>query len=321
MTQPTLTQPTLTQPTLTQPTLTQPTMIQDSLAAPARPPASGGHPAGADLTTEPTAGPGPGRIRAAIRRHPLIAFFVLACALSWWPGILYLQGLSPVPIAGFGPFLAALTVLSATEGRAGTRRLLRSMVQWRAPARAYLMALGAPLLISGSAVLANLALGASADPADVGLWTGIPVTILIVLLVPGFGGAWEEPGFRGYALGRLEGRLGRLAAPLVLGVFWVLWHFPLFLAGQILFTDVLTIIAASVVIAAVFHAGRASVLIAMLLHATNNAVGGSYASLLFHGSDNLRLGLLTAAGWWLLAGTILLRQYLAGRPKALAEAA
>jgi hypothetical protein len=57
----------------------------------------------------------------------------------------------------------------------------------------------------------------------------------------------------------------------------VLWHGPLFLAGQILWTDVLTIVAASVVIAAVFHSGRDSVLTAMLLHATNNAVGGSFA--------------------------------------------
>jgi membrane protease YdiL (CAAX protease family) len=291
-------------------------MTQHSLAAAALPPTSGGHSAGTDSTTDPT----PGRIRATIRRHPLTSFFVLACALSWWAGILYLRGLSPLPIAGFGPFLAALTVLSATEGRAGMRRLLRSMVQWRAPARAYLMAVGAPLLISGTAVLANLTLGASADPAKAGLWTGIPVTMLMVLLVPGLGGAWEEPGWRGYALGRLEGRLGRLAAAPALGIFWVLWHLPLFLAGQILLSDVLTIVAASVVIAAVFHAGRESVLIAMLLHATNNAVGGSYASLLFHGSDSLRLGLLTAAGWWLLAGTILLRQYLAGRPKPLPDA-
>jgi membrane protease YdiL (CAAX protease family) len=317
MTQPSATQPFLAAAALpssspstavdpTEPTAADPT---DAIAAdPAANPV-------ADSAADPAADSADGRIRAAIRRRPLIAFFTLACALSWWPGILYLLGLSPLPVAGFGPFLAAVTVLSVTEGRAGIGRLLRSMVQWRVPARVYLMAIGTPLLVSGTAVLANLALGADVDPAKIGLWTGIPVTMLAVLLIPGMGGAWEEPGFRGYALGRLEGRLGRLAAAPVLGVFWVLWHLPLFLAGQILFTDVLTVIAASIVIAAVFHAGRESVLIAMLLHATNNAVGGSFASLLFHGSDNLRLGLLTAAGWWLVAGTILVRQYLADRSR------
>jgi uncharacterized protein len=47
-----------------------------------------------------------------IRRYPLITFFVLACALSWWPWILYALDLSPQPIVGFGPFLAALVVLA-----------------------------------------------------------------------------------------------------------------------------------------------------------------------------------------------------------------
>jgi hypothetical protein len=30
-------------------------------------------------------------------------------------------------------------------------------------------------------------------------------------------------------------------------------------------------------------------------------VGGGYASQLFHGPDSLRLGLFTAAAWWLIA--------------------
>ncbi|HEV7657120.1 MAG TPA: CPBP family intramembrane glutamic endopeptidase [Mycobacteriales bacterium] len=238
-----------------------------------------------------------------IRRAPLLSFFVLACLLSWWPGVLYAFGASPVPVAGFGPFLAAVIVLGVTEGRAGIGRLLRAMVRWRVPARSYALAIGLPVLISGTAIVLNLALGASA--ADLATWTAIPVTLVLVLLVPGVGGAWEEPGFRGYALGRIERRVGRLAAPLLLGVFWVGWHLPLFLAGQILWTDVLTIVAASVVTAGVFHSARDSVFIAMLLHATNNAVGGGYASPLFEGADLTRLGLLTAAGWWVAATVVL----------------
>jgi hypothetical protein len=69
----------------------------------------------------------------------------------------------------------------------------------------------------------------------------------------------------------------------------------------------MVITAASVVIAAVLHTARDSVLIAMLLHATNDAVGGEFASRLFHGADKTSLGLLTAAGWWLIAGGILIR--------------
>ena len=258
------------------------------------------------VTSRVTTSPG-GRVLEAVRRRPLTSFFLFSCLLSWWPAVLYSMDASPVPIAGFGPFLAALVVLGATGGRAGVQALLRSMVTWRVPRRAYLLAIGLPLLFSGAAIIANLALGAAKPSAgDLATWTSIPVTALFVLLVPGIGGAWEEPGFRGFALPRLERRLGAMAGPLVLGVLWVIWHAPLFLVGQILWTDVLVIMAASVVIASVFHTARASVLVAMILHATNNAVGGNYASQLFRGADQTRLGLLTAIAWWLGAAVVLI---------------
>lgn len=248
-----------------------------------------------------------GRLLEVVRRRPLSCFFLLSCLLSWWPAVLYAMDASPVPIAGFGPFLAALVVLGATSGRTGVQALFRSMVTWRVPRRAYLLAIGLPLVFSSGAILANLALGAARPSAgDLATWTSIPVTALFVLLVPGVGGAWEEPGFRGFALPRLEERLGAMAGPLVLGVLWVIWHGPLFLVGQILWTDVLVIVAASVVIASVFHTARESVLVAMIMHATNNAVGGNYASQLFEGADLTRLGILTAAAWWLGAAVVLI---------------
>lgn len=243
-----------------------------------------------------------GGLVGVVRRSPLATFLVLSCVLSWWPSLLYAAGLSPAPIAGFGPFLAALLVLGATQGRGGVRALLRSMVAWRVPARAYVLAFGLPVLISGTAVLANLALGAARPTATaVALLAELPFTFLLMLLVPGIGGAWEEPGFRGFALPRFESRFGLTAGPLVLGVFWAVWHLPLFLSGDILWTDVLVIVAASVVIAAVFHTGRQSVLVAMVLHAMNNTIGGGFASQLFSGADGRRFGLLTAGAWWLAA--------------------
>jgi membrane protease YdiL (CAAX protease family) len=239
-----------------------------------------------------------------------MSFLVLSCLLSWIPAALQAARLAVPgpPITGVGPFLAAVIVLGATQGRAGIGRLLRSMVQWRAPARAYLAALGLPLLVSGSAIALNLAFGAARPSgADLALWVDVPIVLLLLLLIPGTGGAWEEPGWRGFALGRLEERFGARTGPLVLGGFWVFWHAPLFWTGDILWPDVLTIVAASVVMGAVFHAGRDSVLIAMLCHSMNNAVGGSYASQLFHGHDQITLGVITAAGWWLIAGGILIR--------------
>src|SRR3712207_1705038 len=132
-----------------------------------------------------------------LKRHPLIAFFLLAYALSWWPWILQALGVLDGPIAGFGPFLAALVVLALVEGRQGVGRLLRRMVRWRVASGWYAVALLLPLLVAGLASLLNVAFGADRPTsAALGQWTGIFGTFTILLLVPGFGGAWEEPGWR-----------------------------------------------------------------------------------------------------------------------------
>ena len=58
-------------------------------------------------------------ITAFVRRHPLVAFFVLAYALTW--PLIPLVTVSPLwgfP-ALFGPALAAVIVAALTDGRAG----------------------------------------------------------------------------------------------------------------------------------------------------------------------------------------------------------
>src|SRR5918994_4741295 len=163
-----------------------------------------------------------------IRRHPLISFFVLAFALSWWSWILYAFGLSPAPIASFGPFLAALVVLALTYGKAGIGGLLRRMVQWRVGLRWYAVALLLPIGIALAATALNVLLGAQApSAADLGGWTGLFSAFAVVLLIPGFGGTWEEPGWRGFALPSLQAGRSALVASLILGAVWALWHLPL----------------------------------------------------------------------------------------------
>ena len=240
---------------------------------------------------EPAGATPSGPVRELIRRTPLVSFLILSCLLSWWPGGLQAAGVN-VP----GSTRDRRRAVPGRRDRArsdarppGIGRLLRSMIQWRAPRRAYLAAVGLPLLVSGTAIVLTVALGATRPSgSDLALGMNIPIVMLLVLLIPGTGGASEEPGWRGFALGRLERKFGVLAGPLVLGGFWVFWHAPLFGTGDILWPDVLVVVAASVVISAVFHAGRDSVLIAMLCHAMNNAVGGSYASPLFHGQTRPR---------------------------------
>lgn len=240
-------------------------------------------------------------------KHPLVTFFVLAYVFSWWSWIPYAMGAFSNPIVGFGPFLAAIVVLLATHGKAGLVSLLHRMGRWRVGLRWYAVALMLPAVLAATATMLNVWFGADQpDPSELGTWTAILPTFAILLLVPGIGGAWEEPGWRGYALPRLQQHRSPLAASLVLAALVAGWHLPLIVAGQVHYSDVLLIMSAVVVVNWVFNKADGSVLIVMILHAVNNAVSGSYFSPMFSGTDSARQSWLLAGVWTLTAVGLLL---------------
>ena len=237
-----------------------------------------------------------------MKRHPLVTFFILAYALSWWAWILYALGPFPSPIASFGPFLAAIVVLALTEGKAGLLGLFRRMIRWRVAPGWYAVALCLPVVLAGTATVLNVLLGAEApSAAEINAWTGLFATFAIVLLVPGFGGAWEEPGWRGYAVPRLQSRRSALVASLILGALIAGWHLPLMVAGQVHYSDIVLIFAGTIVYNWVFNNARGSVLIIMVMHAVNNTVSGSFFSPMFSGGDSVRQSWLLALVWTVVA--------------------
>jgi membrane protease YdiL (CAAX protease family) len=162
----------------------------------------------------------------AIKRHPLAAFFILAYALSWWP----------VPLDGsqfaFGPLLAAIAVTTMIGGKADLMAWLRRCTQLRAGLGWYALALLLPFGINASAATLAVLLGAAVPTAaQLARWPEMFVVFTLYLVA--FGPLGEEPGWRGFAMPRLE--LGRtaLSASLLLGVFVALWHLPLVLMGHL----------------------------------------------------------------------------------------
>ena len=246
-------------------------------------------------------------LRAHALRHPLVGFVALTLALSWWPWPLFALGLSAAPIASFGPFLAAMIMLMITQGRAGVVGLLRRMGRWRVGARWYVVALGLPLLLGGVAVLINVALGAQVDltASKVDGWLVLPM-FAVLLVVPGLGGAWEEPGWRGYALPRLQSGRTALRAGLMLGVLVAVWHLPLIVTGEVAWTDVIQIMGAVIVFNWVFNNARGSVLIIMIAHASNNTVWSALTSKIVAESDYGRQAALQAVVWCVTAVVVVL---------------
>ena len=209
-----------------------------------------------------------------MRKHPLIAFFVLAYLLTWW--IYPLLKFSPLlGIFGlFGPALAAIIMAAVTEGKAGVKALLSRVVFWRVGLPWYVIALGLPTVLSlATAALAYLV--GTTEFIRVGALT--PIELVLFVAVVG-----EELGWRGYALPQLLEKRSPLTASLVLGVLWGVWHLPTFLVpgtpqyGLPLSALVLLTIEYSILMTWVFLHTAGSVLIATLFHGAINLSQGIF---------------------------------------------
>src|SRR5215217_4664872 len=126
--------------------------------------------------------------------------------------------------------------------------LFRRMGRWRVKPGWYTVVLLLPGVLALAATVLNVLFGAERpSAAELNAWPELFVTFAFVLLVPGVGGAWEEPGWRGFAVPRLQVGQSALVASLILGVLIAGWHIPLMIAGQVAYSDIVLILAAVVV--------------------------------------------------------------------------
>jgi membrane protease YdiL (CAAX protease family) len=175
--------------------------------------------------------------------HPLVAFFVLAFLGGWLvllPTVLFESGfglipidipapavmLSFIPAAMAGPALGAFVVTRMVEGKQGTRQLLRRRIlRWRVGVQWYLIAVfGVPpvYFLAASLVLGTAPLEALIEDWPFLFTSYLPKVVMVFLIVS----LWEEIGWMGFALPRLQEKYGPLMASVVLGVLWALWHLP-----------------------------------------------------------------------------------------------
>jgi membrane protease YdiL (CAAX protease family) len=227
-------------------------------------------------------------------RRPLTWFFALSFLLSWvaWLpyvlsddglGILHFgftpilgttQLLGVLPGAYLGPILSAFLVTAAADGRPGLRRWTGRLNRWKVSWRWYLAVLvSVPVLLTVTTV-------AVSDQNPV-----LPTVAVLVAYLPGLllqmvtTGIAEEPGWRDFALPRLQRRFGPVVGTLILGPLWGAWHLPLFLtqwgdwphvtlATPVEFIG--TCMAFSFVMTWVFNRTGESLPLAMLLHSSVN---------------------------------------------------
>ena len=165
-----------------------------------------------------------------IRQFPVAAFIAITTILGWVAvavgtavmpinaenGATAMHGILIFVIAS--PSVVGVVLTAIVDGRDGLKELWSRMARWRVHPKWYLAALVVPFSIAG---LDYLILGTLGGPvAPINLVDQIKFMLPFAIMAPLF----EEFGWRGYALPRLQRRHSALVSALIVGLGWALWH-------------------------------------------------------------------------------------------------
>lgn len=257
-------------------------------------------------------------LRSRIEEHPVAAFLILVYAISWTlflPSFLGTDGVGLLPVALplmaftlpaaiLGITLPGFLVTRAAQGREGSRALRRHYLRWRVNVGWYpLVLLGPPLamVLAATTWRGAAPLHALAAHGSLILTTSLPQTLLIAALVS----IWEEGGWTGFLLPRLQERWGVLRGAALTNACQALFHVPLiFILGGVtdhrvhageyaiylLFLFVLTL-PVRAIMTWLYHSTRGSLVIVALFHGAFNMTT----------TDKVIPQLVPGDTWWVYA--------------------
>ncbi len=231
------------------------------------------------------------RMLTLVQRHPLITFFAATYAVAWtlWlPLVIFQDPMPPAPdlvlrvLGSSAPSALAIILVARLHGRGEVRRLLRRLLKGRVNIGWY-VAVVAITALAFVAVWVSTLFGAPAPVVAVTI-PGV-LSVFLFSIFPG-SAMGEELGWRGFALPRLQARRSALAASLIVGVVWGIYHLPLFLVGSptrpfaLFLPFALSCVIMSIFYTWMYNGTAGSLLIAVLLHAaTNLPLSVAYAPL------------------------------------------
>jgi len=209
----------------------------------------------------------------------------------------------------FGNCLPGLLALVWTfvEGKQQFRDLLSSLVAWRTQFRWYILSIAFPSDVFAASVF----LVAIFSPKTELRWLPIVALVNSLVALP-FGPLWEEIAWRAFALRKLQNRYSRLVSALIIGVYWAVWHIPLWLVTMNHLTITLSLIIFinlvlwSVIFAFLYDRSEQSLPVTILLHATCLMVQNLVATTVLHtairvipiaAAFSVYLAVVIANGW------------------------
>lgn len=214
-----------------------------------------------------------------MKKHPLFWFFILTFLITWGLAGLFfsfqsffegifgkISATNPIfVLAVWGPNIAAVIVTLAQGERGALKALLKRFLPVRVRFWWYLAAI---VMIPLAGILINLV---TARPLTfVGQPVAVSLSMMLAILISGPLG--EELGWRGFALPRMLRKRSALAAGLLLGLIWGLWHLPTFFtpglpqAGLQIPAFVLSAVSLSVIVTWIFVNTGQNLFLIFLFH-------------------------------------------------------
>jgi membrane protease YdiL (CAAX protease family) len=225
------------------------------------------------------------KIKAFLQRHPVSTYFSLVLFISYGsflvvvgPKLLRGEAEQPTdaestlfPIIVFGVCLVGIALTGLLDGKKGLRNLFSRLGRFRVDMRWYaVVLLTPPVLILAVLLVLRTVVSPVFTPQffALGILFGLPALL-------------EEIGWMGYVFPKMQAKQSPLAAGILLGVLWGLWHAPVvdYLGAAVphgaywlpFFLSFIAIVAAIRVLIVWVYSDTASLLLAWLMHLSMTA--------------------------------------------------
>ncbi len=179
---------------------------------------------------------------------PLPIFFTLTFFINWGMALLFIYPLNFiyqmrsfdslvgvlcylfVGLQSFGPTFAAVLTLWYSEGKEGLKTFGKRLIKFKVKYYWYLLVFFMPIVVYSIPIMINLIFGNPYNLSyfDVSLW-GIDFSVIITNIL--FAGLAEEPGWRGFAVPKMNEKYRPIVSGIVIGVIWAVWHLLQYVYG------------------------------------------------------------------------------------------
>jgi len=228
------------------------------------------------------------------RNRFVFYYFVLVLAiggLAFTPWVLASYGMFPpslgtvfLVIGGLSPTIAAVALTVLEHGKAELRSLFGQFTRKGFSKLWFLAAIVIPLILCICALLLWFVFQPNAIDSyvlDLSTLLSLPLVLLVNFLM----NMWEEIGWRGYALQKLQKNFSVILSTIMVGLVHAAWHWPQFLVKDSVMANnyhnflwlLVWVLLISVAYSWVYNSTKGSLLVVSLFHGSINTVN----SLLF----------------------------------------